>query len=207
MDFEGSPHQVNSIFESGGEHREDTYTGHVFEFRLHGKTIDFHQVSPEVDVYKVQACQLAQGQCSAGSVDGCVADDDDSHAGWDANRGKDMSPGQKIDIAKSKVQAAVAAHEAAKAAGGRPLLWAYSHVSPGFGDGIRWHYDLIGLALKMNRTLVLPPLQMDRPDMSSVAEIDPYVLNETTKDWSAVRPRSYRSRLVRSARDSPQSRA
>ena len=91
MDFEGSPHQVNSMFESGGEHREDTYTGHVFEFRLHGKTIDFHQVSPEVDVYKVQACQLAQdiaeedasGQCSAGSVDGCVADGDDSRAGWD----------------------------------------------------------------------------------------------------------------------------
>ena len=53
MDFEGSPHQVNSMFESGGEHREDTYTGHVFEFRLDGKTIDFHQVSPEVDVYKV----------------------------------------------------------------------------------------------------------------------------------------------------------
>ena len=53
MDFEGSPHVVDGMFESGGEHREHTHTGHVFEFRLHGKTIDFHQVSPEVDVYKV----------------------------------------------------------------------------------------------------------------------------------------------------------
>jgi hypothetical protein len=60
MDFEGSPHQIDPNFVSGSEHRENTHTAHVFEFRLFGKTIDYVEVSRGVDVHRVDACQLPQ---------------------------------------------------------------------------------------------------------------------------------------------------
>ena len=38
----------------------------------------------------------------------------------------------------------------------RRFLWAYTTASQGFGDSVRWHYDMIALAHHTGRTLVLP---------------------------------------------------
>jgi hypothetical protein len=121
---------------------------------------------------------FASEQCDVkGSADGCSAEDDDSLGGWSFDRSKDSSAGEEVAI--DGPQVALAAHEAEREKRGQGLLWAYTRVSPGFGDGIRWHFDLIGLALTMKRAIVLPPLQMDRSDMSSLADVDPYAVNET----------------------------
>lgn len=64
-------------------------------------------------------------------------------------------------------------------------LWAYCTASQGFGDSIRWFYDLIGLALETKRTLIPPPISFSEVDMSELAGMDPYKMQAEDPDgWA-----------------------
>eukprot|EP00937_MAST-01D_sp_MAST-1D-sp2_P002937 g2937.t1 len=66
-------------------------------------------------------------------------------------------------------------------------LYVYTTASQGFGDKVRWFYDVLALAKFTQRTLILPPIGFTERNDSSIAGLDPYALKrEDPNGWAAA---------------------
>lgn len=92
-----------------------------------------------------------------------------------------FNPGSSVPLSTLPQESWPASDDQAK------YLWAYSTASQGFGDSVRWFYDLIGLALLTKRTFIPPPISFTETDMRELAGNDPYKMREQNPEgWSAT---------------------